>query len=433
MKILLLACFILLSLLRFSNIKQCDRYLFFMLMMAFSGISFSPYSIAHPMDCSMGPFLCSISITFPLIFCIISFVSGKRIQLKKHIRLFLMLFFVFVINYINPYNVNYAASLPVILNVIPVFLFSLMIVENYDKRNIMYCLYEVCCTITIFELILVFCYPILKMDFVSTLFYGDLGFTSSLKRVGYVSAVGSYIHPAGLACVSALFALFFFALYREDYNKKKSLLFFVINIFVIYFTYSRTTFVVLLVSLLIVYLFSRRIKVSFKYIIYNFCAFIIIYILSFIPSINNLFFKSDTDEMLDSRMIHWVIGLDIFDKFPIMGCGINTHIYYMQFIYDGIIPEFIRTNPIHNIHIIFLAELGLIGLIWWLYVYVYIINRTYNYAIYGSYFKHIGGVLVLSMYTFMILYSFFGWSFLQAPIYSPLIVFLIICFNFKDR
>jgi O-antigen ligase len=82
----------------------------------------------------------------------------------------------------------------------------------------------------------------------------------------------------------------------------------------------------------------------------------------------------DLDEMTTSRLMHYYCGYEIFQDHPLVGVGMNSHLVYLvenssavmlEQVFDAADiwqpEEFMFTNPIHNIWIILIVELGLIG------------------------------------------------------------------------
>ena len=75
--------------------------------------------------------------------------------------------------------------------------------------------------------------------------------------------------------------------------------------------------------------------------------------------------------MYEARTIHFIMSFMIFKSSPIIGVGINTHLNYFDKMYSiqKLLPhmdDFYSTNPIHNIHLITIAETGLLGISLWI-------------------------------------------------------------------
>jgi O-antigen ligase len=79
------------------------------------------------------------------------------------------------------------------------------------------------------------------------------------------------------------------------------------------------------------------------------------------------------DEMMLARMMHYYCGYEIIQEHPFFGLGLNTHLEYIRINISfgatfGDInkifwraEEFMGSNPIHNVPLILLSELGIIG------------------------------------------------------------------------
>jgi O-antigen ligase len=100
--------------------------------------------------------------------------------------------------------------------------------------------------------------------------------------------------------------------------------------------------------------------------------------------------------------MHYYCGYEIFQDHPLVGVGMNTHLVYLYENSSAIIfeqvfdatdiwqpEEFMFNNPIHNIWIIMIVELGIIGflpilafVIWYIATFKrrirHSLNRYYN-------------------------------------------------------
>lgn len=333
-------------------------------------------------------------------------------------------------NIFNKDNEFRQGAYPAIAAFFQLILFIVVVKKTFKLQVIYDCLYECFLCWTILQGILTLCYPVLGLSYVANLF-SDVANEWSLKRSGYVSAVGTFPHPSQLAYVCSAYACFFYISYLNSYRRITSKSLFFINVLIVIFTYSRTSYVGLFVALWLIYVLNRKEFNMANFLKYLGLFVVLIFTVSLIPSVNDLFLKSDSNEMIDARMLHWAIGEEIWEKFKWFGCGLNTHVRYMSDhanIFQSLSTYnlFITSNPIHNIHIIILAEGGLIGVFFWLYWQFQCCVAGYR-RIGNKYFDNMLGILMIVLTAFTFVYGFFGWSFFNAAVYTPFLLLLLIC------
>lgn len=107
---------------------------------------------------------------------------------------------------------------------------------------------------------------------------------------------------------------------------------------------------------------------------------VIVAIVLFTP-LKNSFIGSDMDEMMLARLMHYYCGYEIITEHPLIGVGLNAHLEYIRanisFRIFGDVSriiwqaeEFMSTNPIHNVLLIWLSEFGIIFTLPILYFFV---------------------------------------------------------------
>jgi hypothetical protein len=82
------------------------------------------------------------------------------------------------------------------------------------------------------------------------------------------------------------------------------------------------------------------------------------------PNLDSLFFKS-----LEERILYLNVPRGTFESDPILGVGAGQSVISMQKFYPQTL-EFWEFQPVHNVFLLILSELGLVGLglfIWWLW------------------------------------------------------------------
>ena len=417
---------------RFKRISSSVNFLTLSLCVVFSSVSI--ISILEYSKDMIGEFGSTVYL-YPSLFFGLYFYLKNNIKISVKINFWSFAFLLLIVcNHYTKGNVFPAAIYIPLFSVGQLLFYLYTVKKSYSTAHIIEGLYEAFVCWTYLEFLLTLLYPILGVDQVANLF-SSIAQQWSLKREGYVSAVGTYSHPGFLAYSCAIYSIFFLSCYFNNYKKKSSLLYLLINCFVIYFTYSRTTFVCFFVIVGVLYTIYKAKMFSFKYLVYLFSFAIILLVISYIPSINKLFFHSDSDQMMESRQIHWFLGLNIWENFKLLGCGINAHVYYMETHFNKLTAlinenEFLVSNPIHNIHIIILAETGVVGICLWLLYLSKELYYGYKYMLSKNILNRFCGTISFSVLLFLIMYGFFGWVVCNISILT-IVVSLLFLLDFK--
>ena len=422
---------VLFYLLRFSR-KRKNPLLVLSFCITFTGVPlFTLFQVWNQMPGAFGQ---NVSV-FPCIIFGFLFFKTKTLRFKSLINFWVIgLLILLLANYCMPQNVFKPGFFPPLFTLLQLFFFLQSVRHRFTLSEIYDALYESFAIWTIMEFVLAMCYPVLGMQFVSTLFCGDLASQWANRRVGYLSAVGTFPHPSQLAYVCVAFASFFFVAFLNNRKRKESLLLFIASVIVVVLTFSRMSYLALFLALTLIYLFNRNRRISFKYLFYLLLFPLILYLVTFIPAIQNLFFKSDASNMAEARFVHWFIGLEIWGKFKLLGTGINDHVYYMTKHFMNLRNlrtenEFIISNPIHNIHLIVLAETGIIGAAYWLLAQGKLLKQGYQQLVAPIYEVQCGGLLLIALTIFTFAYGFTGWSFFNIAVYTPYVTILYLFYR----
>ena len=144
-------------------------------------------------------------------------------------------------------------------------------------------------------------------------------------------------------------------------------------------------------------------------------SLVVFFIIKF-TSFGEVFIKSDADTQLSSRMIHILLGFELWQKSELIGIGINSHVLYLQkklaYTNLGNFQEldFFLSNPIHNIHIIVLVETGLIGIFTWLYLFFFKLKQTFKQTYLKFLPFRILNISAFSVLLIVFFYGFTGWG-----------------------
>ncbi len=291
------------------------------------------------------------------------------------------------INLLNPNNLAVSSTAIALLQLVCYLIFLYLICSCVSIDVLLRGMYEGLMYTTILQCILAICYPILGMTSVVELFREGV----SIRAESRPGAPGTFTHPNNLGGYMTYIVSFFFVCYLMGYKKRESLVWGLIAFFVLIFTFSRTALVAAIAALIVIVLIYTT-KNSSIFSIKNLFTRILPLLFAavafiFFTPIKDSFVGSNMDDMMLARLMHFYCGYEIITEYPLLGVGLNAHLEYIRtHISFGAMfgdvnkifwmaEEFMFSNPIHNIFLLFLSELGIIGTLPILY---FIVKRFYG-------------------------------------------------------
>jgi O-antigen ligase len=378
-------------------------------------------------------------VFFPFIFYFVCLFFLKRrhnyrLQLNKD-KWILFIFMLIVISFLNTQNQTKSGTI-----IFFVFFFShILLFDLFAKRiskdQVLKGILDGLIVLSLIQFILAICFPLLKMINVTTLFHssGIEGATRFGTRVG---AIGTFIHPGNLGLFLIMANSFFFAAYLKGYKKKIFKYILLINVLTLFLTFSRTTYLGLILALSLIYIYHKNAQKKiitlgnfFKYLLPT-TVFLIWLI--FASPLSESFLKTDSSDQLNNRLIHYFMAYNALNESPLLGIGINAHVELfmnkLSLSNSITLEEFFISNPVHNIHLIILIETGIVGFILWLF-FIFnsfskskeylkkkqneIMNLSFAGSLLGFVFYGLTGWAPLSqgILPFFLLFSFFTYRF----------------------
>lgn len=275
------------------------------------------------------------------------------------------------VNLLNPNNLAVNSTAIALAQLLSYALFLYLLCSCVSLEVILKGLYEGFFYTTILQAVLTICYPILGIEQVVQLFRD----TTSIRAEERPGAPGTFTHPNSLGGYMAYIVCFFTSCYLLGYHKKKSLWIGLVALFVLIFSFSRTSMLAVSLSVILIislYTTQNSSIFSLKNIFTKILPFIAVIaaVVLFTP-LKNSFVNSDIDEMMLARLMHYYCGYEIITDHPWIGVGLNSHLEYIRanisFRIFGDInriiwnaEEFMSTNPIHNVLLIWLSEFGIL-------------------------------------------------------------------------
>lgn len=187
----------------------------------------------------------------------------------------------------------------------------------------------------------------------------------------FLRAYGTFSHPnifAGYLCFAILLSLHFFRMSKE----KQKLLFAILS--TVFFTtllltFSRSGFLAILAALFLYYILAG-IKISFKYLFLFFSLILFLIVLFDLSAllIARIFVDDNSSFIERSQLLS--ISKNIFLANP-FGVGFGNFTEVMQlYAFDKLMPW--NFQPVHNIYLLILNELGFLGLLAFLALFSYL-------------------------------------------------------------
>jgi O-antigen ligase len=386
-------------------------------------------------EAETGSFTSKVFLTLPLIISLILIIKNKNKNLLyfyKNETWVWWIVLLILISIFNPHNFAVWATIAFAVFFLSYILFFRIIYNSLTPIEVLNGIFSSFVLLGSLQFILAILYPLLGVSFVTTIFQagGELWSTRDGQRPG---AIGVFVTPANLGLFSVILSGFFTSTFLNGFKKKISLLLLGINVITIFLTYSRTSYITLiLVTFALIYINKNAKKslISIKSIFLGIIpTLLVLYWIIFYSPLSATFLKTNADEMYQARVDHWYMGLEIFKLSPIVGVGINTHLEFVNHIsslYNYIHNEFLTTNPIHNTHLIILAETGVIGFsLWIIFIFYTFIKAKHNLAQKNNVIFSSTMIAVLIIY---IIYGFTDWAPLSLSTFP---IFLL--FTFFDK
>ena len=325
-----------------------------------------------------GSFGASLSIwPFYLMSVLLIWIIAreKRWRIRRpNLWLFLIFAGYAVYTLLNPNNPSRGQTVVATFFLISFAVFMYLFTNTFTVKNVVNGIFMGLAATVILHFLLAMCYPVLGMENVVKLYVKEAS-SRSVERIGANCTMG---HPNVLGTYASYYFIFFVATYITAYKRRASLVFAGMSFLVIVLSASRSALLASFFSLLAVaalYVLRRYRLMSFQSIFKGIIPLGIIIALLLTGPLSFLFSNvDDLDEMTTSRLMHYYCGYEIFIDHPIVGVGLNSHLVYLvenssavmlEQIFDTADiyqpEEFMFSNPIHNIWIILIDELGILG------------------------------------------------------------------------
>lgn len=389
----------------------------------------------------------AFSITLPILTALFFITNQKfrwvRIQKGWYTLVFVALL---LIALINPNNASALSSLIYVMFVAVYLIIFNYIAHNFKVNDIVKGIYHAFTILCVFQLVLAICFPLLNLPFVTKLFFeaAEKWATRMGTRPG---AVGVFTHPGNLALFTTMASVFFISCLLNGYKVKASKVYILICVLTVLLTYSRTSYLTMTFALFACFFIYKKAQTnifSIKNIIgFGIPVTLLLCWIIFYSPISSIFLDTNADDMYTARLMHWFMALDVFSNHPVIGVGLNAHLEFFQKNVNLLKSidsknDFLISNPVHNIHLIVLAETGLLGFVFWLAVLIRSIfgNKKYLGKIKDlSAFKGQSILLIATIgatFTYLI-YGMAGWAPFSEGLFPYFIFFVFYSFVITNK
>jgi len=378
-----------------------------------------------------------ISLCIGLIVAVLPFARWKYIDYSFKINNWINCFcLLLIISIFNPYNVFTTGTwILAVFFLSNILLFKLL--DSFLTRSaVVNGLFDGLMLLAGAQFFLAICFPVLGLSIVTKLFHesAEIWATRLDTRSG---AVGFFNHPGRLALFMVISASFYLSTYLYNFRKKTSLICLILCVLVIFLTYSRTSYLALIITLSACYYINKNAHKNI-FSLANVLKFVVPtvlvlgYLIVYSP-LSALFLQSDSSDQYDNRMVHWLMAFNIFNTSPYIGVGLNAHLAYISqhlgIVSQVTMDDFFSINPIHNIHLIMLSELGIVGVILWFAFLFGNIFKAKKQIKQGG--NEILSLTLTGLFVAYIIYGLTGWAPFSTAI-LPLFLFITF-FSIKYR
>lgn len=232
----------------------------------------------------------------------------------------------------------------------------------------------------------------------------------------YNYRVGFTLHYSSNAmfCTCGVLVLFSYVINKYNHvDKLKYILLFVMSLFALLLTAKRGHLVFSLITCSIIYILKNGkngLPNLLKYIFIVGIALLALFVLSgLIPSLSNSLSRfTGSDDLTTGRITYWEVCIEYFKKNPIFGIGwYGFRNLYQTLIYNSNSTIYTYLDA-HNVYLQLLCETGIVGLLCYSSLYIYILILTIIKCLKAEGEDKIDLCLSLCIQVFVMLYSITG-------------------------
>jgi len=210
----------------------------------------------------------------------------------------------------------------------------------------------------------------------------------------WLRAYGSFPHPnvlAGFLIISIIFSFYLYSLLKKTYQKNILIVLCLILSAGLFFTFSRAGWLVFLI-------FTFFYIMKKKNVLASTCLILIIFLsIIYFPLARTRVMGTERLEIKSNivRMSGYSQAGKIIKKYPLLGVGVGNYTVKLQKIYSGQMAW--DYQPVHNVYLLMLAELGIINMLFFVFLMYLIFKNVFNYEL-------------IYIFFFLLLFDHFWWT-----------------------
>ncbi len=378
-----------------------------------------------------------ISIAILMIFAVLPYAKRRffnySFKLNNWINIFILML---ILSFLNPFNTFYTGTWVLAIFFLSNILLFKLLGSFLDESDVVNGLFDGLMWLAYAQFFLALCFPILGISAVTKLFHeaAEIWATRLDTRSG---AVGFFNHPGRLALFMVISSAFFLSTYLYNFRRKASLICLVLCLLTLFLTYSRTSYLAAIITLSVCFYIDKNAQKNI-FSVGNILKFVVptmlilVYLVAYSP-LSSMFLQSDSSDQYDNRMVHFLMAFNIFEASPYIGVGLNAHLSYLSqhlgIVNQITMDDFFAVNPIHNIHLIILSEIGVLGFLLWIGFLFGNILKAKKEIKEGQ--NEVLSLSLIGLFVAYIIYGLTGWAPFSTAI-LPLFLFITF-FSIKYR
>lgn len=230
---------------------------------------------------------------------------------------------------------------------------------------------------------------------------GERNFTASTPGIALANIFGVSImrpysvfsHPNSMAGFVLVTSIILYVLSKKQNQRNRSLLFFVmaLGIFLVLLSFSQLAWIALFITL--IFLVFKKTRGLLK--IFLTALFLVSLLLPLLSQ--GLLGSFDFPQSIEKRLELSVVSGHLISQRPVFGVGLGNSIAFPESLLDNKIVQINKTvwffQPVHNIFLLILIEMGLLGII----VFYFALMTFFRMAKNSEYFFSLLPVLIIGL------------------------------------
>ncbi len=336
-----------------------------------------------PLSLLIGTFVAEIIVFLTIVFFLYELFIFKNFKFLKNnlFLIFAIIYIYLIINLFSSLNFDLSFNRAIFFLRFPIFVMATayFIKKNNYNFDIIYKLWAITISVVILDLYFQYIFG-----------FNTLGFTSPWpeRLTGFL---GEELKIAHILIGFGMHVLIFY--FIKNKNMRLFYIFLIIYLIILFLVNERSNAIKGTLIIFFSYLFINEIKIKEKIIFLTILISLVVSIVSLNKTVNQRFFLEIKDIELEKDKLsnyikytkygsHYLSGIEIFKQNPILGSGIKT---FREACYFVDLKKYYKNSDLykyrcsthpHQVHIEWLAELGLIGYSLFIILFIYLLIKS---------------------------------------------------------